>query len=334
MRTIQIVGAISLFTLSVSEQRATAGDSVLSLKSAADYLWVGENSAFHLTKAFTLEAWVNVVSSLNEEQTVVAKPKIHYTEPTLLPLISQSGYALRINQGAVELALDNDVETVRSVNLNGVWDVQSNRWYHVAATYDGAVGKVYIGGVLKGSQSFTRNQEPSNSLTDVPPLTIGGELLGYISGGWYSADGFPLRGNTHPFFGKIDEVRIWARALSQDEIRAGMTNSLAGNEQDLQGYWNFDSGSGGQLMGQAELISGVEAFPSVVLIADRFSWLYGYRFAIQAEPDLAYQLETSTNLRAWTPLVRVQPSVPSLVYVDPTATNFVELRFYRLRRAP
>jgi Concanavalin A-like lectin/glucanases superfamily len=268
------------------------------------------------------------------QQTVVAKPKIHYTEPTLLPLISQSGYALRINQGAVELALDNDVETVRSVNLNGVWDVQSNRWYHVAATYDGAVGKVYIGGVLKGSQSFTRNQEPSNSLTDVPPLTIGGELLGYISGGWYSADGFPLRGNTHPFFGKIDEVRIWARALSQDEIRAGMTNSLAGNEQDLQGYWNFDSGSGGQLMGQAELISGVEAFPSVVLIADRFSWLYGYRFAIQAEPDLAYQLETSTNLRAWTPLVRVQPSVPSLVYVDPTATNFVELRFYRLRRAP
>jgi hypothetical protein len=69
MRTIQIVGAISLFALSVSEQRATAGDSVLSLKSAADYLWVGENSAFHLTKAFTLEAWVNVVSSLNEEQT-------------------------------------------------------------------------------------------------------------------------------------------------------------------------------------------------------------------------------------------------------------------------
>jgi hypothetical protein len=335
MKTTQILGAISLLAFTASQEGLSAANSVLSLQSPGDYLTIGESASLHLTSAFTLEAWVNVSTFDPREQAVVAKPRIHYTPTTLLPLASQTCYALRINQGAVELALDNDAEVLRSANLSGVWDIQPNRWYHIAATYDGTSGRVYVGGVLKGSQSFSRSldNDITHSLKDVPPLTIGGEILGPIPGSWMNSQ-FPLTENTHAFSGKIDEVRIWAKALTQDEIRTGMTVKLAGNEQGLRGYWNFDGGSGGQLVGAAKLLSGLAAFPSITLFADRYSYGSGYRFAIQAEPDLSYELETSANLSQWVSLGSVKPTCPSLVYVDGSATNFVNQRFYRAKRVP
>ncbi|MCE3007412.1 MAG: LamG domain-containing protein [Bacteroidetes bacterium] len=45
------------------------------------------------------------------------------------------------------------------------------------------------------------------------------------------------------FQGQIDEVRIWSRALSQDEIRHKMTERLAGTEPGLVAYYRLDEGT-------------------------------------------------------------------------------------------
>lgn len=57
-------------------------------------------------------------------------------------------------------------------------------------------------------------------------------------GYWHS------NGLTFNFPGKIDELRIWNRSLSQSEIREGMCKKLTGNEPGLIGYWTFDETSG------------------------------------------------------------------------------------------
>jgi hypothetical protein len=44
--------------------------------------------------------------------------------------------------------------------------------------------------------------------------------------------------------GIIDEVRIYDRALSAEEIRANMHTRLSGDEPGLVGYWDFDEGMG------------------------------------------------------------------------------------------
>ncbi|HEY9488275.1 MAG TPA: LamG-like jellyroll fold domain-containing protein [Chryseosolibacter sp.] len=49
------------------------------------------------------------------------------------------------------------------------------------------------------------------------------------------------------FKGIMDEVRIWNRALTTDEIRASMCHRLKANEPGLIGYWNFDETSGDQV---------------------------------------------------------------------------------------
>ncbi len=46
------------------------------------------------------------------------------------------------------------------------------------------------------------------------------------------------------FNGKIDDVRIYNRVLSTEEIQANMHTPLTGEEDGLVGYWSFDEGTG------------------------------------------------------------------------------------------
>ncbi len=121
-----------------------------------------------------------------------------------------------------------------SVHINGAYrgaisdtSILQNQWYHIAATYDGDNGYLYINGV-KEPDSFGDD----GPITDtIVPLIIGGNPLG---GG----------GVDSPFDGTIDDVCIYDRALSAEEIQGLMHTKLAGDEPNLVGYWDFDEGEG------------------------------------------------------------------------------------------
>lgn len=93
-----------------------------------------------------------------------------------------------------------DINTVPS----GQSGTNFNCWIHMAGTYDGSLMRLYIDGEEIGQRSLTGNinLDPSR------PLTIGVEENG--------------GGNVpeNPFDGRIDEIRIYNRALSADEIAA------------------------------------------------------------------------------------------------------------------
>ncbi len=68
--------------------------------------------------------------------------------------------------------------------------------------------------------------------------------------GTYNVEAFdtPLQagfdnGNRH-FKGAIDEVRLWKRALSKNEIDLNKYKQLSGNEKDLVAYYKFNEGTG------------------------------------------------------------------------------------------
>lgn len=85
------------------------------------------------------------------------------------------------------------VENSQTLNLNN--------WSNIIFTYDGSVLKLYINGVLKSQVAGQISNINSNVKSGI---TIGefNESNGY----WYYTDG------------KIDDVGIWNRALSQQEI--------------------------------------------------------------------------------------------------------------------
>jgi hypothetical protein len=78
----------------------------------------------------------------------------------------------------------------------------ANRWIHMAGTYDGNLMKLYVDGEEIGERSLTGaiNLDPSR------PLTVGVEE----NGGGHVPE--------NPFDGRIDEIRIYNRALMASEI--------------------------------------------------------------------------------------------------------------------
>jgi len=76
--------------------------------------------------------------------------------------------------------------------------IRVDRWYDLVYTYDGSVSKLYVNGILKWSVNMPTSFTPTNF-----PLYIGKTQI----------PGFP-----YYFTGIIDDVRIYNRALSPDEI--------------------------------------------------------------------------------------------------------------------
>ena len=106
----------------------------------------------------------------------------------------------------------------------------AGRWVHVSAVMrsttdiDLYVNGINIGGPLSGGSSLSM---ASSYVTD-------NAKIGY----------FLSNEVTYLFKGMMDDVRVWNRALTQDEVRAGMCKKLNGNESGLVGYWTFNETSG------------------------------------------------------------------------------------------
>ena len=79
------------------------------------------------------------------------------------------------------------------------------QFYHVAGTYDGAIFKLYVNGVVEAQRVLSK----SITYDSTTPWTIGSSAPAYRAGG------FPRTWN-----GVIDELGIYNRALSSAEIQA------------------------------------------------------------------------------------------------------------------
>jgi len=101
------------------------------------------------------------------------------------------------------------------------------KWVQVTAIMRGADDMdVFLNGVnIGGSYIGTSESSMNSALPDEVAK------IGYRS----------TTGVTYHFKGIMDELRIWNRALSIDEIREQMCRKLEGNEEGLIGYWDFDN---------------------------------------------------------------------------------------------
>ena len=108
------------------------------------------------------------------------------------------------------------------------------KWVQVTAIMRNANDMdIYLNGVNIGGSYIGFSESSMNS-------SLPGEVakIGYRS----------TTGVTYHFKGIMDELRIWNRALSVDEIREQMCKKLEGNEQGLIGYWDFDQTKANVLM--------------------------------------------------------------------------------------
>ena len=103
----------------------------------------------------------------------------------------------------------------------------NNVWHHAAATYDGAVFRVYLDGVLEDFENVATT--PATASTVVT-------TFGTAFNSTATAGGF--------FAGAMDETRIWNTARSEAQIQASMNTEVAFPTTGLLGRWGMNEGSG------------------------------------------------------------------------------------------
>jgi hypothetical protein len=148
---------------------------------------INNATSLQLRSGMTLEAWVYPTSVSSAWRDVIYKGNDNYYLEGTSP--NSSRPAMGGTFGG---------------NLYGTSPLTANTWAHLAASYDGATMRLYVNGVQVASRAQT-----GAIATSTNPLQIGGDSI-Y---GQY-------------FAGRIDEVRIYNRALSAAQIQNDMNTPL------------------------------------------------------------------------------------------------------------
>jgi len=99
-------------------------------------------------------------------------------------------------------------------------------WTHIAVVFDAGTVKTFANGVLVHTGS------------------TGAATIGDTDG---NANDFRIgnrQSTEQGFVGQIDDVRVWNVARSAEDIAAGYTQLLTGNETGLVGNWRMDEAGG------------------------------------------------------------------------------------------
>jgi hypothetical protein len=176
-------GSISGATWTTSGQYGGA----LSFDGVNDWVTVSDSAALDLTTGMTLEAWV-YPTSVSSWRTVIMKQR---TGGLAYALYAASSSMRPAGWGTIAGS---------QIGVSGPSTLPLNTWTHLATTFDGTTLRIFV----NGNEVATRTQAGSIT-TSSSVLRIGGNSVW----GRY-------------FRGRIDEIRIYNRALAPSEIQADM----------------------------------------------------------------------------------------------------------------
>ena len=160
-----------------------------SLSGSSQYITISTGSEFDdLDTAMTIIAWIKLTATDNE--CIIGKYDATDNHRFILHRISGGKLSTILGHG-----------TATDVSITGGTTLSTGVWYHTALTYDGTDAKLYI-----------------NGSSDATPVTASGALS--FNGETTYIGRYDDSSGSGYFSGVIDEVGIWNRALSSNEITA------------------------------------------------------------------------------------------------------------------
>ncbi|MBS1910561.1 MAG: choice-of-anchor D domain-containing protein [Bacteroidetes bacterium] len=179
-----------------------------------------------LSSAITFESWIKPVQQPGKRQFVAGLWGPNKD--------NNDQWVVYVQDNQIVFALSPDGsykgDTDNTVAAATVADLYTRGWVHIAAVWDGAStqARLYVDGVeaARGSNA----QYPLTALKKIESRNLPMQVAS--CNGLYD-DTTRFR----TFKGQIDEIRLWSRALTQQEILCQRLQSLAGNEPGLVLYY-------------------------------------------------------------------------------------------------
>ncbi|MGD2109980.1 MAG: thrombospondin type 3 repeat-containing protein [Phycisphaerae bacterium] len=190
---------------------APPGSSALHFDGQLDHVALGNPAHLNFAGEVTLEAWVKPADWQGRRRVIVSHRGRHGGSPQ------------------IALGIDRREYFVGTSGHRNFWlkaqmpAEDQGSWVHIAGVYDGSHWVLYRNGIEVAAAS----DEHGGASPIDGDWTIGAEAA-----------------SRDFFHGSIDELRIWKRARTRDEIAADMTEGLTGDNPGLAGYWRFSEGSG------------------------------------------------------------------------------------------
>jgi large repetitive protein len=169
-----------------------------------DYVSFKDN--YNLNSNFSIETWVKP-HSINTTRTVFSRKDSGD---------NTKGYDLSIVNGQVQFnwyngASGNSITT-------GSYSIGTDRWYHLAVTFDGTTYILYVDGLELASK---------NGIVPAQTASTTEALLGAM----YQSSASPV----NHFHGWIDEVKIWNKSLDAEQIHQMMNQEIDALGTDIAG---------------------------------------------------------------------------------------------------
>lgn len=176
----------------------------------------GNNEILNTGEELTIEAWIRPNRAV-EDQKLIGKALLMDGAST-----PDNGYVFGLNVASIYSEIWNPTRNSVEITGPGTLAVDS-AWMHITTTFKAGDKLVnYLNGVLYS--------EVDVELTN-PIGTNDGDLIIGLA---------PWDALSLMYFGQIDEIKIWNRALTENEIKTNMHIPLNGDEENLVAYYNFD----------------------------------------------------------------------------------------------
>ena len=177
------------------------------LDGVNDFVELGNPALLQLTGSMTVSAWVNSAAFPRDDAAIVSKRAS-----------SEIGYQLdtTVDRGPRTIGFKLTNSAGGNMFRYGATTLQANTWYHVTGVYNAATSElhVYLNGQLDdGTLLGTVTAAQQNSSANVN--------IGRRPGS-----------NSFNHNGRIDDVRIYNRALTPAEIQADMNTPVGGGAGD------------------------------------------------------------------------------------------------------
>ena len=178
-------------TLTPTIDRKGKANCAYEFDGNSSYIEIPSSSLIKPVKEITLSAWVCPYTNKENDDIIV----LSYNG-TCYPYTSYGIGKLYNKKITFICTTGSNSSNAESTTIEGSTVLVPNTWYMVTATYDGSYMKLYINGVLENSTALTGSLIYYNE----NPLKLGHSVY------------------TQFFRGKLDEIKIYNKALNQTQI--------------------------------------------------------------------------------------------------------------------
>lgn len=190
-------------------------DCSVTLSSENSTLYCEASESLSLTEGFLLEAWIRP-TNIDGSQVLFTKSKVSMT------LVKNNTY-----HNALQMRLFADSSSALSI-FSPDSLLKENEWQHIAFTYNNN-GTIHL--VVNGEEKALHfpSSQPLGNVADNSDkdLSIASNANG-----------------SSAFQGYIDEIRVFNKYVTPEEIKAKYVSEMTGDEDGLVAYWACDEGEG------------------------------------------------------------------------------------------